>query len=427
MKTNSEQFLKKRKFLLVLPFLVLPFITLAFWAMGGGTGRPESNVPDQKGFNKELPGANLSTDPVDKMSLYNKAAKDSINLHSGNKNFPSEDSLQRMPEDPFATDSYAQGATGMNGYRGYQDPNETKVRDRLAALERALSQPSVQGSGDYRQQGGYSSEPASISADIDRLEAMMKSMSSGTAADPEMQALNGMLEKISEIQNPGLAQAKLKELSVKNKGQVYAVSTYLPSKEADMIGRKVDVATKQSSSAPVLAGNSFYEIDGPVLSDSMQTAIPAVVHETQTVVSGSTIKMRLEEDIFINGTLIPAGNFIFGTCEVSGERLRVQIEGVRFGKSLFPVSLNVYDLDAIAGIHIPGAIARDAVKDGSDRGLQSVQFMSLDPSIASQAAGVGVEAAKGLFGKKAKMIRVTVKAGYPILLMDDKTLQQQSN
>jgi len=44
--------------------------------------------------------------------------------------------------------------------------------------------------------------------------------------------------------------------------------------------------------------------------------------------------------------------------------------------------------------------------------------MSLDPSIGQQAASVGIEAAKGLFSKKAKLIKVTVKAGYKVLLMD---------
>jgi len=36
-KNLSPQFLRKRKMMLVLPFLVLPFITMAFWALGGGS------------------------------------------------------------------------------------------------------------------------------------------------------------------------------------------------------------------------------------------------------------------------------------------------------------------------------------------------------------------------------------------------------
>ncbi|WPU98398.1 hypothetical protein SNE26_20440 [Mucilaginibacter sp. cycad4] len=33
---HTNEFLKKRRFLMILPLLVLPFTTMAFWALGGG-------------------------------------------------------------------------------------------------------------------------------------------------------------------------------------------------------------------------------------------------------------------------------------------------------------------------------------------------------------------------------------------------------
>jgi hypothetical protein len=47
----------------------------------------------------------------------------------------------------------------------------------------------------------------------------------------------------------------------------------------------------------------------------------------------------------------------------------------------------------------------------------------MDQSISAQAASAGLQAAKGLFSKKMKLIRVTVKAGYKILLKDQKDNQ----
>lgn len=424
MKPHTEQFLKKRKFLLMLPLLTVPFITLAFWAMGGGTVTKQQTGAQQTGLNKELPGAQLSSDPVDKMSLYNKAAKDSLALRERSKGDPyavPDSSLQAITTDAYAESGYNSPATSYSGMRTYADPNETKVKDRLAALERVLSQPQPQTSSPAYGNGAFGQNPG-MSADLDRLEAMMQSMTSGSGGDPDLAALNGMLEKITEIQNPQLAQEKLKERSRKNKGQVYSVNTLTEQREMPVISRNDQVMSAENH-----VGNSFYAIEGQAATDSLQTAIPAVVHETQTLVTGSTVKMRLLEDIFINGMLIPKGNFVFGTATINGERLGVDISGVRYGKSLFPVSLSVYDLDALEGIHVPGAITRDAVKDGSDRAMQSLQFMNMDPTLAGQAAGVGVEAAKGLFSKKAKLVRVTVKAGYPILLMDAKAKQDLTN
>ncbi|ULT38712.1 conjugative transposon protein TraM [Niabella defluvii] len=93
----------------------------------------------------------------------------------------------------------------------------------------------------------------------------------------------------------------------------------------------------------------------------------AFVHETQTLVSGATIKMRLAEPIFINGVMIPKGNYVFGTCQLEGERMQIEVKGIRYKNALFPVSLAVYDMDGITGIRIPGAIGRDATKQEPTR------------------------------------------------------------
>jgi conjugative transposon TraM protein len=155
--------------------------------------------------------------------------------------------------------------------------------------------------------------------------------------------------------------------------------------------------------------------------EGIANGIRAVIHDTQELVDGATVKMRLVDAVTIQGRNISAGQFLFGTCAINGERLTIEINSVRDGNALLPVALSVFDLDGLEGIYIPGAITRDAAKQASGNALQNVQLMSLDPSIGAQAAAAGVEAAKGLLGKKAKLIKVTVKAGYQILLKDNNT------
>jgi Protein of unknown function (DUF3714). len=50
--------------------------------------------------------------------------------------------------------------------------------------------------------------------------------------------------------------------------------------------------------------------------------------------------------------------------------------------------------------------------------LQNIDASVLDPSLAAQAANTGIQAAKSLLSKKAKIVRVTLKAGYKVLLKD---------
>lgn len=84
------------------------------------------------------------------------------------------------------------------------------------------------------------------------------------------------------------------------------------------------------------------------------------------------------------------------------------------------MQLSIVDMDGIEGVYVPGAITRDVAKGSADRAVQGIGFTTLDPSLGAQAANAGIEAAKTLLSKKAKLVKVTVKAGYQVLLRDEK-------
>jgi conjugative transposon TraM protein len=420
MNNHSERFLRKRKGLLLLPLVIFAFATLAFAALGGGKGEQKSLALKQ-GLNTALPEAKLDDGALDKMSLYSKAAADSQNLRQqmGSDLF-ADSSLNRITDTTLP--GIDQATPTDAGSNRYSDPNESRVRGKLTELEQAMRQPPKPDLNEnFGQQQQYSNM---------QLQQAMQQMDQPGEQDPEMAQMNGMLEKILDIQHPDRVQQQLKERSIKERGRVFPVARPQEQTNAGLIPRITDTQIggyRVPVYTDVFQRNSFYDLNGYADADTASfPAIPAVVQETQTLVSGSTIKLRLTEDILINGVLIPKNNFVYGICSVDGERLKIDIHGIRFNNNLFPVVLSVYDLDALEGIRVPGAISRDASKEGADRAMQSVQLMSLDPSIGAQAAGAGLEAAKGLFSKKVKLIRVTVKAGYPVLLMDQKS-KQESN
>jgi conjugative transposon TraM protein len=271
-----------------------------------------------------------------------------------------------------------------------------------------------------------------FSSDVKQLENMMEMMNKGDKADPEMERINGMMEKILDIQHPDRVRERIKEQSAQKKGQVFSVDALQREDNISMLNATKEIGSVRMDSAALLskvfsvqaAQNSFYGLNDENTEDQQAgNAIEAVVHDTQELVAGSTVKMRLLSDVYINGKLIGKDQFIYGTAAINGERMTVAINSVREDNSLFPVSLSVYDLDGLEGIYIPGAITRDVAKQSSDQAMQSMQFMSMDQSISAQAASAGLQAAKGLFSKKTKLIRVTVKAGYKILLKDQKDNQ----
>ncbi|GAB3351063.1 hypothetical protein GCM10027566_09030 [Arachidicoccus ginsenosidivorans] len=244
--------------------------------------------------------------------------------------------------------------------------------------------------------------------------------------------LDGQKQRMDcEMESPGLNTVQLADYKSNNNPTNNKIKEKLPA--GSIKGAFYDIDGNGSNDN---GGDESY--DDPAYEDTYTTdnrngidkkakhqkvtalTIPASVATNQTIVSGGTVKLRLDKDIHLNDMLIPKGSFVFGNCQVRGERLRVAINHIRYKKQLLPVNLTVFDLDGLEGIHIPGSINRDAAKQGVDRGLSSVELMSMDASVAAQAASAGVEAVKGLFSKKVRLIRVTVKAGYPILLVDGK-------
>lgn len=433
-QTQSLKFLKQRKFYTLLPVLVLPFITLMFWAFGGGKANRMIPVLESQGLNTRLPEAYLEEKYLDKMSYYNKAQADSAKLEQMIKNDPyyrisnKKDSEAEL-EIKKSHDKINFSAS--NKKDGKAIPIEIKVNQKLQELNATLDNTLTKaGSKSGKKSTHPISEDSENSAEIERLEKMMLSMNQmdyvdqTEEVDPEMQQLNSMLEKILDIQHPDRVQEKIRQASIENKGQVFEVSPVSVNPVSLIDNRPFHPFRTDSSSASFTSSsNGFYSLDNASEFSSSSNTIRAVVHETQTLVNGSTIKMRLLNDLYINGILIPKDNFIFGTVALDGERLHVNIGNILFKDHLLPVSLSVYDLDGISGIYIPGAIERDVGKQSANRMVQSLNMNTLDTSFGSQVTSAGIEAAKSLFNKKVTLIKVTVKAGYQVILQDEKHLQ----
>lgn len=422
-KTISLKELKKRKMLIMLPVLVLPFITMLFWSLGGGKGttNASADIGEKKGFNSILPNPKFKEDTsLDKLSYYNQAAMDSIKLQEQIKKDPNysntllvDDSINSWEEE-FVPSGFRKNKVGLNT-TSYKDQNEQKVYQKLQALQKAISQSSV---GNYQDHDmrefenyGYS-DPQS--ADMKKLEQMMSVMNEPQEPDPELKQLGGMLENILDIQHPARMQEKLRQSTESKKGK--SLQVVRKKKENNVTSLNASLSNQEI----VSKSNSFYTLDEVDASDEQQNAIEAVIHETQTIVNGSTIKLRLSNEVLIRGIQIPKNTFLFGIAALKGERLEVKIDNIQYRNSIFPVELAVYDMDGIDGIYIPGAINRDVAKASADRSIQTLGLTGLQDSWGSQAAGMGIEAAKSLMSKKVKLIKVVVKAGYQVLLYDEK-------
>lgn len=341
----------KRKILLVLPLLVMPFLALAFYAAGGGKGSSGEGVVATRGINTALPDANFKTkEPVDKMGFYEKSGKDTAG--SGGISAMA----QRM------------GFVGKLG-----DDKTAEINAKLTELNREINSPPEDlGLGKAAVVSpAQQKNDEGISADVDRLELLMKSMKEDKGSDPEMEQLNAMLEKLLDIQHPQRVQQK---------------------------------------------------VAGKIHGDGVEKeflAVQAEISDGGKVLQGSTVKLRLLDSVVLKNVVVPKGHLLFGLCRLVNQRLLMDIKSIRVGSLILPVELTMYGLDGMPGISAPDAVFGDVASGGAVDAVSGVSVYGMD-GIAGQMAGAGIDAAKSLFSRKVKVVRVKLRAGEKVLLRNNR-------
>ncbi|ODS74179.1 MAG: conjugative transposon protein TraM [Cytophagaceae bacterium SCN 52-12] len=421
MNTHSISFRRERRLYTVLPLLVIPCVTFIFWILGGGSADQAIVQTEGAGFNASLPEPFLRDGPSDKLAFYEKADRDSAALrelqradpyYSGQitgQSFAQESRLLGLPEKKQPLDQGHQAEAQIN----------QKLEELKTVLAAKQETPPLVTAPDLTSELEKQTPAAT---DLDRLEKLVESIHApSSVSDPEMAQLDQMLEKVLDIQYPERVEDRLAEQSRLEREKVFAVTAIDPQIPISCMACETELPTSLES--PPYETVGFYGLDDEFTSQPPVNLIEAVVHETQEIVAGSTVKLRLTHEVFIAGVLIPKDELVYGIAVLNGERLQIQIKNIRYGQTLFPVALRVFDLDGLDGIHIPGAITRDAAKQSGDRAIQSVGLSTFDRSIGAQATAAGIELSRNLLSRKVKLIRVTVKAGYQVLLRDDKQIQ----
>ncbi|RKR80071.1 conjugative transposon TraM protein [Mucilaginibacter gracilis] len=242
------------------------------------------------------------------------------------------------------------------------DDHEQAIKQKLAQISQEVNRPEPVVKPAAVQQG---TDP-----NTEKLEKLLKSVQQGKTEDPEMQQLGALLDKIQAIQNPGLTLSNLK------------------------------------ASLPPVKDTAF-------------KAIPAIIDGSQKVLQGGVVKLRLTDTMHLKGLVFNKGQLLFGNCTIVNQRLLLDIKNMRIGIAIVPVNLTVYSLDGIIGLNAPEAELAEAAGSGTDDALQSMQFLSMDQSLATQAAGAGISAAKSLLGKKVKRIKVKLEDSRQVLLRNN--------
>lgn len=355
MNTKFFPLLKSRKFWMLLPIVALPLISIFFWlTLEAKDHSTLSSKVDT--LLTSLPEVNLSQHKdFDKLSYYQNAKENTSNIPGS-----AEPSLMEGNEQLI--NSYPVSHSKVN-----VENQEAQIYQKLQQLHQLVQSPNPS-----PPNLSDTTSPPDNTPNTTGLEQLLKTYDDGNAEkDPQMQQLDGLLQKILAIQHP----------------------------------------------------DQFADAIAPPHPKDLYQAISAVIAGKQKVREGGVVQLKLADSAYINHHWIPKDQLIYGTCQVINHRMQIKIQTILLGRSILPVDLVIFDQhDGMIGIPLPDGQLNEAWRSGSDQAIQSLTMLPYDASTEVQIAGAGISAAKNLFSKKVKRIQFKLPDGYPILIRDNQKL-----
>lgn len=153
-----------------------------------------------------------------------------------------------------------------------------------------------------------------------------------------------------------------------------------------------------------------------------KNSIKACVHDAQTVVGETGVRLRLLEPAKTPNRTIPKGTIVTANAKFQGGRLQLKVTSVELEGNIIPVDITIYDLDGQQGLYVPYSPEMNALTEMagnmSQTGGTSVMLtQNAGQQVAADLSRGIVQGISGYFAKKVRTPKVTLKAGHQVFLV----------
>jgi len=414
-KELTPQEIQKRKKMLVYPLFVLLFIG-SMWLIFAPSGDKDEQQPD--GFNSELPIPKDEAIVGDKRTAYeqeamqNKQNEKMRNLQDfafmlgeeeNRKSQANEPQVNLTPDIEEVPTNNRTPQTGIqSSASAYQDVNR-QLNDW------------------YEQPATNTNEQVQSETEM-RIQELERKLAEKSAADEQLELIEksyAIAAKYMPNGQPEQAQPVDNTISLKEKVIPKPVS-------------QVHQSVVSLLAAPI-ENDEFLEQYGKPRNMGFITAsgneavtdknsIRASVYQTITLSNGKELQLRLLEPMRAGNMLIPANTILTGSAKIGGERLHITITSIQYADNVIPVEMEVYDMDGMQGISVPNSDEITAMKEiAANMGTSMGSSITITDDAGSQlAADLGrslIQGTSQFFSKKMREVKVTLKAGYKVLLL----------
>ncbi|MGJ1446004.1 conjugative transposon protein TraM [Sphingobacterium spiritivorum] len=156
-----------------------------------------------------------------------------------------------------------------------------------------------------------------------------------------------------------------------------------------------------------------------------KNSIKACVHDEQTVVGETGVRLRLLESAQTPNRTIPKGTIVTANAKFQTGRLQLKITSIELEGNIIPVDITIYDLDGQQGLYVPyspemNALTEMAGNMSQNTGTSVMLTQSAGQQVAADLSRGVVQGISGYFAKKVKTPKVILKAGHQVFLVTKK-------
>ena len=421
---TEAQRLKRQK-MIVLPAMVLVFIGAMWLIFAPSSGKEQP--PGTDGYNTEMPDADKANRQIigDKLKAYEHGEME-------------ERQESRNRAIGQLGDMFDREIAGTENGVDFDLANPGGKEERAKPATPQTIQSSAAAYRDLNATlGNFYDQPKNDNAEMDELLERIASLESeleserGKASSMDEQV--ALMEKSYELaakymggQNGGQPSAEQRaEPTTVQKGKK---NKAMPIRQ--VAHQVVSSLSQPMSNAEFVASfsqerNRSFNTAVGVTTVSDKNTISACVYGAQSVTDGQAVKLRLLEPMAVADKIIPRNAVVVGTAKIQGERLDIEITSLEYAGTIIPVELAVYDTDGQPGIFIPNSMEMNAVREVSaNMGGSLGSSINISTNAGAQLAsdlGKGlIQGTSQYIAKKMRTVKVHLKAGYKVMLYQDR-------
>ena len=137
--------------------------------------------------------------------------------------------------------------------------------------------------------------------------------------------------------------------------------------------------------------------------------IKAIIDENIKAVDGSRVRLRLLDDIEINGTVVTKGSYIYAIMSGFGsQRVKGNVKSILVDDELMKVSLSIYDTDGLEGLYVPGSSFRETAQDVAS-GAMNGNMTFNNGSTSNSFSQWGMQAIQNAYQRTSNAISKAIK------------------